>query len=129
MGTPDPNLIIITEDAEDNAMLLTAILESHGYKTKRAKNGAECIKIIEKTTPALVMLDIMMPGMDGFETLLKIKSQPDTREIPVIMCTAVNRINDVEKCYQWGAAGYITKPFEIERVQAKVDAVLGRKKI
>ena len=83
------------------------------------------LKEIAAAPPDLVLLDVMMPGMDGFEILLKIKSQPKTKGIPVLMCTALNAMNDVEKCCAWGAAGYITKPFDLNRVLAKVNACLG----
>jgi DNA-binding response OmpR family regulator len=117
--------IVVIEDEADISELLTTFLEARGFKTKAAKNGAEGVQLVEKTLPDLVLLDIMLPGMDGFEILLKIKSQPKTKGIPVLMCTALNAMNDVEKCCAWGAAGYITKPFDLNRVLAKVNACLG----
>ena len=118
--------IVVIEDEQDISELLTTFLEARGFKTKAAKNGAEGAILVEKTLPDLVILDIMLPGMDGFEILLKIKSQPKTKNIPVLMCTALNAMNDVEKCCAWGASGYITKPFDLNRVLAKVNSVLGQ---
>lgn len=75
-------------------------------------------------SPNLIVLDVMLPGMDGSQILTKLKSESKTKEIPVIMCTALNDIKDVERFFRMGAAGYITKPFEPERVIAKINSIL-----
>lgn len=116
--------ICILEDEKETAYLLTQFLQGRGYSTRTAGDGALGLELIVKSRPDLVLLDIMMPGMNGFEVLLKLKSDPKTRDIPVIICSVLNDVRDVERCCQWGAEGYINKPFELERVARKIGAVL-----
>src|SRR3989338_3823081 len=87
------NLILIIEDDPEPAYVLTEFLKLKGFKTRLAKDGAEGLEMAKKIDPALILLDIMLPKMDGFNVLLQIKSQPETKEIPVVMCSALNRIN------------------------------------
>jgi CheY-like chemotaxis protein len=126
-ATSDPKLVLIAEDEMSTSTLLDTIIKSHGYKTKCVKNGRECLETLEKTIPGVILLDIMMPEVDGFETLIKIKSKPATKEVKVVMCSVLNKIHDVEKSFQWGASGYITKPFHPDRILAKVSAILNEK--
>jgi DNA-binding response OmpR family regulator len=116
--------ILIVEDDDETAALLAMFLKPHGYDTICAKDGNEGLKMMEMSRPDLVLLDIMMPGLSGFDVLLQIKSQPKTKRVPVIMCTALNDIKDVERCYNWGADGYITKPFELNRILEKISSAL-----
>ena len=126
-GKDDDKTILIVEDDESAALLLTKILETLGYKTKFADGGVEALKQIQKIRPDLVLLDIMMPGMDGSEVLSKIKNNPETKDIPVIIVTALTDIKMVEKHFQWGASGYITKPIDPNRLKAKIDSILSPK--
>lgn len=118
-------LIYVVEDNKELATLLAELLEEQGYAVKQAYNGGEALKLLEKELPDLMLLDIMMPGIDGSEVLLKMKSQPETAHVPVIICTALNEMKDVERFFKWGAAGYITKPFEHKRIVDKVKQTLG----
>lgn len=121
---PHPT-ILIAEDNKDMAGILVQLLEAEGYETKVACNGGGIFDFLRKGTPDLILLDIMMPGVDGAETLLKIKSQPRTQDIPVIICTGLDDMNSVEKFFNWGAADYILKPFDNERVLQKVRKFCG----
>ena len=123
-GLKNKITVLIIEDDKETAALLTKLLESNGYTPLWVADGIEGMKVIQKRAPNLILLDIMMPRMDGFNILLMLKSQPKTQDIPVLMCSVLNNIKDVEKCCKWGAVGYITKPFDIERVLEKVNQAL-----
>lgn len=116
--------VLIIEDEVEVAALLSRIVESAGVKPLVAPSGADGLKQAEKFVPDLIILDIMMPGMDGSAVIFKLKGDQKTKDIPVLMCTALNTITDVEKFFKWGAAGYITKPFEPKRVVAKIRSLL-----
>ncbi len=119
--------ILVTDDDDYTASLLIMFLQGKGFELYRAKDGKEGVETARKLLPDLVLMDITMPRMNGFDALQIIKSTPETGKIPVIMCSDHSQIGDVEKCNERGASGYILKPFELERVFEKVKAVLGNK--
>lgn len=116
--------ILIIEDDPQSAILLTQFLKLHEYETFWAKDGIEGIRNVEQMSPDLIFLDIMLPQMSGIDVLKILKSKSEFIKIPVIMCTVLNKLNDVEKCYEAGAAGYITKPYEPNRVLDKINSIL-----
>ena len=116
--------VLVIEDDAEVASLLSEFIELNGYKAVKAPDGFTGMQMVEEIDPDLVLLDIMLPKMNGFDVLLKIKSQSKTKDVPVLMCSALNGMRDVEKCCQWGAAGYITKPFDLARVSRKIDSIL-----
>ncbi len=122
------NLILLVEDEIEPAILLQEFLELQGYAVELAKDGIEGVALAKKIVPDLILLDIMLPGMDGMNVLLNIKSKPELVAIPIIMCTALNGIKEVERCCKWGAVGYITKPYELSRVLEKVSLALAERK-
>jgi len=113
--------ILIVEDEESLLKLESILLTSKGFEVKGATNGRAALEEIHKCLPDLVLLDIMLPEMDGFEVCRKIKQDPQTRDIPVIMLTAKKTREDMEKGREAGADCYITKPFKsamvIETIQ------------
>lgn len=113
--------ILIVEDEESLLKLESILLTSKGFEVKGVTNGRAALEEIQKSHPDLVLLDIMLPEMDGFEVCKKIKEDPQTREIPVIMLTAKKTREDMEKGKEVGADCYITKPFKsamvIETIQ------------
>jgi twitching motility two-component system response regulator PilG len=113
--------ILIVEDEESLLKLESILLTSKGFEVKGVTNGRAALEEIQKSHPDLVLLDIMLPEMDGFEVCKKIKDDPQTREIPVIMLTAKKTREDMEKGKEVGADCYITKPFKsamvIETIQ------------
>lgn len=117
-------LVLIVEDDTATAELLSKFLETQGFRTRIAPDGSTGLELTRKLRPALVLLDVMMPGMAGYDVLLLIKSDPELKAIPVVMCTALNEIKDVEKCCNYGAEGYIVKPFDLKRVLEKVQSTL-----
>ena len=125
-GAKEKNLIVLIEDDKGTYDLIASFLEMKGYSVKGTAKGEDGLDLVAKSQPSLVILDIMLPGMNGFDVLLKLKSQSRTKRIPVIMCTALNAIDDVEKCMNWGAAGYVTKPLEMARVFERIGSILAQ---
>lgn len=120
------NFILIVEDETEPAELLTEFLQLHGYRTRVAADGVAGLEMARRLSPDLVLLDIMLPKMDGMNVLLNLKSDPRTQKLPVVMCTALNGLKEVERCCKWGAEGYVTKPFDLDRVLEKVADTLGK---
>lgn len=115
--------VLIVDDTPDNLTLLNALLNKH-YKVKIALNGRQALEIIAKSEPDLILLDVMMPEMDGYETCKRIKSNPTTRQIPIIFLTAKSLQEDEEKGFLMGAVDYITKPISPPIVLARVRSQL-----
>lgn len=112
--------ILLVDDVPDNLNILNELL-SPFYKTKVATSGERALKIIESATPPdLVLLDIMMPGLDGYQVCKQIKANPDRRQIPVIFVTAMNEVDDEQYGFSLGAVDYITKPVSPPLVLARV---------
>jgi len=112
--------ILIVDDAPDNIRVLGTILRQQAYQINVAQDGLVAVNLIEKIMPDLVLLDIMMPEMDGLETCRQIKSNPDTQDIPVIFLSAKVEEADVLRGFELGAADYITKPFNPRVLLARV---------
>lgn len=118
--------IVIAEDRPDIAQLVIFKLKKLGYDIRWGKNGREALDLIYQEYPSLVILDVMMPVMDGFEVLRTLKADDSTKDIPVIMLTAKTMEEDILKGFDNGAIDYIGKPFSISELAARVKAVLGR---
>ena len=103
--------ILTCDDEKPIVRLLQVNFERQGYEVVVAYNGAECLEKVASEKPDLIVLDVMMPGMSGFEVLEKLKSNPDTNSIPVIMLTARAQDVDVLRGWQSGVELYLTKPF------------------
>lgn len=116
--------ILIVEDDFQVAQVLSLSLSGKGFRTKIAGDGMEGVAMLSSFRPHLVILDVTLPKLNGEAVLVKAKSDPKLKHIPVLMCTALNMVDDVERYCLNGAAGYITKPFELARVQAKVQSIL-----
>jgi len=115
--------ILVVDDAPENIDVLTGIL-SHDYKIKAAINGNKALKISLSSPPDLILLDIMMPGMDGYEVCRKLKEDPRTKNIPVIFVTAKGEVTDEMHGFELGAVDYIVKPVSPPIVLARTKAQL-----
>lgn len=113
-------IILIVDDVPKNLQVLGNILNKNGYKISAALNGEQALKIIDKAKPDLILLDIMMPGMSGFDVIKKIKSIDEIKEIPVIFLTAKTEKEDVIQGIELGAVDYLTKPFNSTELLARV---------
>ena len=104
--------ILIVEDVPDILRLLEETLKFKGYRAVTAFNGQEALEKIQQEHPALIITDIMMPKLDGFGLVHRLRINPETREIPVIFLTAKSQEAEIQRGLGLGAAGYVTKPFD-----------------
>ena len=116
--------ILIVDDVSVNLQLVTAQLEARGYLALVARSGREAIQRAEFAQPDLILLDVVMPGMDGFETCRRLKQSDVTRDIPVIFMTALTETDDKVEGFRAGGVDYVTKPLNAEEVLARVDTHL-----
>ncbi len=120
-NTPDyKNEILIVDDIDDNVRLLTSILSSEGFSICTASNGEMAIQNARNRLPAVILLDIVMHGMDGFEVCRNLKADKATQSLPVIFISALSDENSKLKGFEYGGVDYITKPFKKEEVLARV---------
>ncbi|MBU0729782.1 MAG: response regulator [Proteobacteria bacterium] len=118
--------ILIIDDTVDTVELLTKRLRADGYITHGAYDGFQGLKSVKEHNPDLVVLDVMMPLLDGFEVCNRLKSDPETRNIPILLLTAKSEIPDKVRGFDFGADGYITKPFDYKEVSAKIRSLLAK---
>lgn len=116
--------ILIVDDNTMTLEVLSGYLKGLNFNTIGLKSGEEVLDQVEKLQPDLILLDILMPGIDGFETCCRLKGNPTTKEIPVIFMTALNDISDKVKAFEVGGADYIVKPHHYAEVIARVNAHL-----
>ena len=121
--------ILVCDDEPYILMALTDAVEMEGYECVTAINGREALEKARETLPDLIMLDIMMPFMDGFEVCRELKADAATRDIPVIMLTAKSQQVDIQKGKDAGADDYITKPFRPSTLRKKFNEVLDARHI
>ncbi|MEM7344992.1 MAG: response regulator [Chloroflexota bacterium] len=112
--------ILAVDDTPDNLRLLSNILTEQGYKVRLAPSGAHAITTIQKELPDLILLDIMMPEMDGYEVCHYLKGDERTKDIPVIFLSALNEVMDKMRAFSVGGLDYVEKPFQVEEVLARV---------
>jgi diguanylate cyclase (GGDEF)-like protein len=113
-------LILIVDDTIKNLQLLGSVLREENYKIAIANNGNQAIAITSQTHPDLILLDVMMPGLNGYETCKKLKESESIKNIPIIFLTAKAEIEDIVSGFKAGAVDYITKPFNIYELKARV---------
>lgn len=112
--------ILIVDDIPDNLRVLGGILKEEGYKIRPVLNGELALQVAEKEKPELILLDIMMPAMDGYEVCRRLKANPELKDIPVIFISALNDTNNLVKAFESGGVDYITKPFQAAEVTIRV---------
>ena len=121
--------ILIVDDTPDNLLVLFSYLEEQGFKVLLAEDGETALKIAQSKAPDLILLDVLMPEMDGFETCRRLKAQPATREIPVIFLTALSETVNKVQGFKLGGVDYITKPSEQEEVLVRIQTHLNLRKM
>ncbi len=117
--TPKANILVV-DDTPDNIRLLSTILTNQGYEVRKALNGKSALTTIQKFPPDLILLDVMMPEMNGYEVCQHLKSLPDLCNIPVIFLSALDDPSDKVKAFESGGVDYITKPFQDREILARV---------
>lgn len=115
-----PPRVLIVDDEPLNLELLRQELEVLGYQVEEARNGEEALRLTADHPPDVILLDIMMPGMDGFEVCRRVKDAEGTRDVPVIFMTALSEVEDKVKAFEAGGVDYVTKPFQLDEVLARV---------
>ncbi|HEY9825614.1 MAG TPA: EAL domain-containing protein [Stenomitos sp.] len=108
--------ILLVDDLPDNLRILQSTIGDHGYKVRCAKSGSIALSSVQSDPPDLILLDINMPDMNGYEVCRRLKEDSRTRDVPVIFLSAINDVFDKVKAFEVGGADYITKPFQIEEV-------------
>ncbi len=129
MSEPEQDSILIVDDTPANVRILFDYLRLKGYRVLVAENGETALKRVEHVTPDLILLDIMMPEMDGFETCRRLKANKQTSDIPIIFMTALSDTDNKVKGFEMGAVDYITKPVYPEEVLARVETHLTIRKL
>src|SRR5580692_154645 len=122
----DKPIILIVDDTPDNLALLSDTLQSAGYAVLVALDGASAIDRLALVTPDAVLLDAMMPGMDGFETCRLIKQNPRNQHLPIIFMTALTESEHVVQGFRVGGVDYVTKPVRPSEVVARIGAHVQR---
>jgi diguanylate cyclase (GGDEF)-like protein len=120
INSPSDGVILIVDDNPTNLSVLSIALKAAGYKIRVAMDGESAIEQVQEDAPELILLDVQMPGIDGFETCIRLKKIPLTQDIPIIFITASIDLENKVKGLSVGAVDYITKPFQQEEVLARV---------
>lgn len=120
-----PARVLIVDDNEQNVELLQAYMEEiEGTEISTATDGVQALHTVSETRPDLILLDVMMPNMSGFEVCKQLKEDPTTRDIPIIMVTALNETSDYERGMESGADDFLTRPFDRVEFMARVRSLL-----
>jgi CheY-like chemotaxis protein len=121
--------ILVVDDVEDNRELLKRRLKRQGHAVDCAKDGRVALEMIGAQAYDLVLLDVMMPEIDGFEVLERLKGSPATRDLPVIMISAIDELGSIARCIERGAEDYLPKPFDPVLLRARINASLEKKRL
>jgi DNA-binding response OmpR family regulator/DNA-binding CsgD family transcriptional regulator len=122
--TDAASLILIVDDSVTNLQVLGSMLRDNGYKTAVAEDGEAALVFVRRRKPDLILLDIAMPGLDGFEVCARLTEDPDLASIPVIFLSVRTETSEKVRAFKCGGVDYITKPFQREEVVARIDAHL-----
>ncbi|MBI4525992.1 MAG: response regulator [Deltaproteobacteria bacterium] len=116
--------ILLVEDNPDAIDLIRIVLEHLGYNVTVAKNGKEGVDMATEVRPDLIVMDILMPVMDGFQAISRIRENPQTRAIPILAATVLALPGDRERCLAKGCNGYISKPFTHQQLQEAIKSLV-----
>lgn len=112
--------VLVVDDKSDIRLLLVAVLQRAGHEVVEAADGTSVSSWVKDANPDLIILDLMMPGMDGWDTLAQLKSNPESSQIPVIISSALSEDEDLEKARSMGAVDYISKPWAVDDLIERV---------
>lgn len=127
MTDQTPVRVLVADDEDDVRDLVVYRLSRSGYDVVEALDGEEAFRLATEQTPDLIVLDVMMPRIDGYELTRRLRAEPATSRVPVILLTARTQENDVSQGFEAGADDYLKKPFNPDELVARVRAVLGRR--
>jgi CheY-like chemotaxis protein len=117
--------ILLADDEEDIKTVVKFYLESRGYNVLTAYDGLDAISLCEQHKPDLLLLDVMMPVMSGFEVARRLKANPATRDIPIVMLSAASQGDSIKEGLEAGARDYIVKPFEPSKLEELIRSIIG----
>ncbi len=124
--------ILVVDDNQSNLQMIAKLLSYAGYKVSLAQSGEEALKAVKSKMPDLILLDLVMPDMDGIEVCKKLKNSSKTCHLPVIFCTGNADLKDIEKCFDAGGDDFTTKPIEshlvLNRIETHLELAFLRKK-
>jgi DNA-binding response OmpR family regulator len=121
---PEKTVVLIIDDSPTNLRILLKYLKTSGFDVIVAESGEKGLSELEKSPPDIILMDVMMPGIDGFETCKRLKEKEENKEIPVIFMTSLSEVSDKIKGFGAGAVDYITKPFKQEEVLLRLNTHL-----
>jgi adenylate cyclase len=127
--TSEQASILVVDDDALNRKLLVRLLEQEGHRARTAENGREALTLVREEAPDVILLDIVMPGLDGISVLEQLKSNPALQHVPVIMVSAVDELESVVRCIEIGAEDYLPKPFDPVLLRARINAGLTKKRL
>jgi CheY-like chemotaxis protein len=116
--------VLVVEDEYDSVQMVTKILQHHGVQVFVAHNGQECIDMLPKIKPTLVVMDLALPEMDGWETLARMRANPETANIPVVAITAYHSVNVAEDARRAGFDAYLSKPLDVQSLVQSLNAII-----
>jgi two-component system alkaline phosphatase synthesis response regulator PhoP len=122
-------LVLVVDDNQQNLELLLAYLEDVDCRTISASDGEEALEVVRNDLPDIILLDVMMPKMSGFEVCRRVKSDPNTADIPVIMVTALNELGDIERAINSGTDDFLSKPINKWELLTRVKTMLKLKNL
>jgi CheY-like chemotaxis protein len=118
--------VLIVEDEYDSIQVMTRVLTHHGATVYVARNGRECLRILKDFTPSVILMDLDMPIMDGWETLAQIRANPGTKHLPVVAITAYHSANVAEDAARAGFNDYFPKPVSIRSIMPRLEQIVPR---
>lgn len=127
--TTAPGVILVVDDDMLNRVVLSTNLQEQGYEVATAENGREALEMLESRPFDVVLLDLLMPEMDGYQVLEQMKRDNIQREIPVIIISALDEMESVLRCIEMGATDYLPKPFDAGLLRARLNASLANKRL
>ena len=114
--------VLIVDDTIDTLRLLSDLLSEHGYDVRAVTNGRQALQAVERDPPDLILLDIGLPELDGYEVCRRLRASERSQDVPVIFITALSETADKVRAFETGGVDYVTKPFQVEEVLARVKA-------
>jgi CheY-like chemotaxis protein len=117
--------ILLVDDDPDILRLVEVVLKRSGFTVVTAKNGADALSYLQTDQPSMILLDVAMPGMNGFEVLSQLKTQPNLKSVPIMMLTARSQKEEIIKAIQMGAQNYMVKPFDSKELITRIKKILG----
>jgi CheY-like chemotaxis protein len=125
-GRGDGTCVLLVEDEDQLRRVMKDLLEREGYTVAEARDGGQALDQVDRLAPDVIILDLNLPGLDGYSVLSQLRSRPATRDIPVMVLTAKGDEDNEVRVFELGADDFITKPFRARALSARLEAVLGR---